>query len=304
MLPEELMKQVRQLQIQTRRIVRERFSGEYQSAFKGQGMEFAEVREYQPGDDIRTIDWNVTARTGHPFVKKFVEERELTVIFAVDMSGSGQFGTRDRLKSRMAAEICAILAFAAIQNNDKVGLVIFTDEIELFIGPKKGTRHALRIIRELLNYEPRSKGTDVVGAVEFMARVFRRHAVIFLVSDFLTPELLAPRDDRDQLAALERSLAHLSKRHEVVALRTRDRLEESLVNCGIVDFEDSETGERFTVDTGSPRVRRSFEKRAQAQDRALNRLLGSLGIDQVELTTGQEYLPALVALFHRRERRR
>jgi uncharacterized protein (DUF58 family) len=302
MLPEELMKQVRQLQIHTRRIVRERFSGEYSSAFKGQGMEFAEVREYQPGDDIRTIDWNVTARTNVPYIKKYVEERELTVVFAVDMSASGQFGTRERLKNRMAAEVCAVLAFAAIQNNDKVGLVIFTDEVEVLIPPKKGSRHALRIVRDLLNYEPKSSQTDIVSSMEFMSRVFRRHAVMFLVSDFLVPEVCDPIPRR--VDPFEKALRLLRRRHDVVALRVLDAMEQHLVNCGLVDFEDAETGERFTLDTGSSRVRRAFEQQAREADARLVRIFDSLGIDHVELVTGQEYLTALIALFHRREHRR
>lgn len=189
------MQKVRELQIRTRRMVTESFAGEYSSAFKGRGMEFAEVREYQPGDDIRTIDWNVTARAGAPFIKKFVEERELTVILAVDLSASGRFGSIDRLKNETAAEICAVLAFTAVQSNDKVGLLIFTDEIELFIPPKKGMRHVLRLIRELLDFDPRGRGTDIVGTLEYLGKVLRRHAVVFLVSDFLTPEALSMRPD-------------------------------------------------------------------------------------------------------------
>lgn len=200
MLTRELMQKVRELQIRTRRMVTESFAGEYSSAFKGRGMEFAEVREYQPGDDIRTIDWNVTARAGLPFIKKFVEERELTVILAVDLSGSGRFGSREQLKNETAAEICAVLAFTAVQSNDKVGLLIFTEDVELFIPPKKGSRHVLRLIRELLDFDPQGRGTNITGALEYLGRMLRRHAVVFLVSDFLTPEALSiPRDELEQI---------------------------------------------------------------------------------------------------------
>ncbi len=311
MLPEELMRQVRQLQILTRRAVNEDFAGEYSSAFKGRGMEFAEVREYQPGDDVRTIDWNVTARTGTPFVKKYVEERELTIIFAVDLSGSGQFGSVDRLKNRTAAELCAVLAFTAIANNDKVGLLIFTDHIEHFVPPKKGSRHVQRLIRELLNFNPRRRGTDVTAALEYLGRVLKRRAVVFVVSDFLAPLDAAARLGRGNGRAARRAagdfdtaLRLLNRRHDVIGVRITDRLEHAMPPAGLIEFEDAETGERFCFDAGSRRVRREFERLMAANDRALSDRFRRLGVDYVEVDTGRPFIHTLMQLFRRRERRR
>ncbi|MFG0328567.1 MAG: DUF58 domain-containing protein [Phycisphaerales bacterium] len=307
MLTEELMRQVRRLQIATRRAVNEDFAGEYSSAFKGRGMEFAEVREYQPGDDVRAIDWNVTARTGAPFVKQFVEERELTVIFAVDLSASGRFGSVDRVKNRTAAELCAVLAFAATRNNDKTGLLIFTDDIELFIPPKKGSRHVLRLIRELLDFEPARLGTNPVTAMEYLAQVLRRRAVIFFVSDFMYGDSIASRsrmmvEDHDD--AFLTALRLLNRRHDVIALRVLDPRERVLPRSGLLEVEDAESGERRLIDTGSRRARRAFELRAAADDLALADRLRRAGVDEVEVVTGESYLPALMNLFRRRERRR
>ncbi len=307
MLPEELMRQVRQLQILTRRAVNEDFAGEYSSAFKGRGMEFAEVREYQPGDDVRTIDWNVTARTGAPFVKKYVEERELTIIFAVDLSGSGQFGSVDRFKNRTAAELCAVLAFAAIASNDKAGLLIFTDQVEHFIPPKKGSRHVQRLIRELLDFTPRHRGTDIAGALDYLGRVLKRKAVVFVVSDFLAPFEPASRNGRRHdptPPTLDTALRLLNRRHDVIAVRISDPLEHRLPAAGLLELEDAETGERFSFDAGSRRARREYERRTHDADRALIERFRRHGIDAVEVQTGEPFIRALMQLFRRRERRR
>ncbi len=311
MLPEELMRQVRQLQILTRRAVNEDFAGEYSSAFKGRGMEFAEVREYQPGDDVRTIDWNVTARTGTPFVKKYVEERELTIIFAVDLSGSGQFGSVDRFKNRTAAELCAVLAFTAIANNDKVGLLIFTDHVEHFIPPKKGSRHVQRLIRELLDFNPRRRGTNIAASLEYLGRVLKRKAVVFVVSDFLAPIGHGSRNGQHNgrsngrmAADFDTALRLLNRRHDVIAVRVSDRLEHALPAVGLLELEDAETGERFYFDAGSRRARRDYERRMHETDRALTEQFRRHGIDYVEVQTGRPFIQTLMQLFRRRERRR
>jgi len=311
MLPEELMRQVRQLQILTRRAVNEDFAGEYSSAFKGRGMEFAEVREYQPGDDVRTIDWNVTARTGTPFVKKYVEERELTILFAVDLSGSGQFGSVDRLKNRTAAELCAVLAFTAIANNDKAGLLIFTDHIEHFIPPKKGSRHVQRLIRELLDFNPRRRGTNIAGTLEYLGRVLKRRAVVFVVSDFLAPLDFTSRNGHANghghgrsSSDFDTALRLLNRRHDVIGVRITDRLEHAMPVAGLIEFEDAETGERFYFDAGSRRARREFEIHMAANDRALGERFRRMGVDYVEVQTGRPFIHTLMQLFRRRERRR
>lgn len=311
MLPEELMRQVRQLQIYTRRAVNEDFAGEYTSAFKGRGMEFSEVREYQPGDDVRFIDWNVTARTGTPFVKKFVEERELTVIFAVDLSASGKFGSTKRIKNKTAAELCAVLAFTATRNNDKVGLLIFTDQAELYIPPKKGSRHVLRLIRELLDFEPARTGTDIVGALQFLSQIMKRKSVIFLVSDFLTPETVlinsrqtVNNNSSSNTSRFDTAIRLLNRRHDLIAVRVRDQREITLPRAGIIELVDAETGERALLDTGSTRVRRDYARWAQAADHALENKMRRFGIDQIQITTGEPYIHSLVNLFHQRERRR
>lgn len=310
MLPEELMRQVRQLQILTRRAVNEDFAGEYSSAFKGRGMEFAEVREYQPGDDVRTIDWNVTARTGTPFVKKYVEERELTIIFAVDLSASGHFGSVDRTKNRTAAELCAVLAFTAIANNDKVGLLIFTDHVEHFIPPKKGSRHVQRLIRELLDFNPRRRGTNIAGTLEYLGRVLKRRAVVFVVSDFLEPAAAPRRAGRTngrlahKRGGVDTALRLLDRRHDVIAVRITDRLEHAMPPAGLIEFEDAETGERFCFDAGSRRARRDYERRMHEMDRAVADRFRRTGVDFVEVYTGRPFIHTLMQLFRRRERRR
>ncbi|NUO81345.1 DUF58 domain-containing protein, partial [candidate division KSB1 bacterium] len=235
MIPKEILKKVRRLEIQTRALVNDVFSGEYHSVFKGRGMAFAEVREYVLGDDVRNIDWNVTARTGHPFVKVFDEERELTVMLLVDVSSSGEFGTHEQMKGDIAAEICALLAFSAIKNNDKVGLIIFTDRIEKFVPPKKGRTHVLRVLREVLYHKPEGHGTNITTALEYLNRVIRRKAVVFLVSDFLSE-------------GYEKALRVAGKRHDLVAIPITDPRETEIPNVGLVELEDAETGEVHLLD--------------------------------------------------------
>ena len=291
MLTEEIMRQVRLLELRTRRSVTETFAGEYRSAFRGRGMEFDEVREYQPGDDVRSIDWNVTARAGKPYIKRFVEERELTVMLAVDLSGSGRFGSVGRSKNELAAEISAVLAFAATGASDKAGAMIFTDEIELFIPPAKGRRHALRIVRDVLAHEPRSRGTDIAGAAEHLARALKKRAVVFLISDFLDE-------------GYETSLSLLRRKHDLVAIRTEDPLELELPPVGIIEFEDAESGRLVAVDTLSKRARREYARAAFRRRGDAEKRLRGLGLDQTLVRTGEPYIHALVELFRRREQRR
>jgi len=290
MLPKELAKKIRFIQIYTSKAVNDVLAGEYHSVFKGRGMEFDEVREYAPGDDIRSIDWNVTARTGHPYVKRYVEERELTVLFVVDLSASGSFGTKSQLKNEVAAELCALLAFSAIKNNDKVGLIVFTDEIELYIPPKKGVSHVLRVIRDLLNFTPRRQRTDIKQALDFMGRVTPRRAVVFLVSDF-------------QAAGYEKRLRIASRRHDLIAVSLKDPRESALPAAGLIELEDAETGERTLVDTGSARVRRRYEALAREREDKLAASFRSMAIDQIPVVTGENYVRDLVKFFRIRERR-
>jgi uncharacterized protein (DUF58 family) len=266
------------------------FSGEYQSVFKGRGMEFSEVREYLPGDDVRSIDWNVTARMGHPYVKKFDEERELTIMFLVDGSASGAFGTVSRFKSELAAELCALLAFSATRNNDRVGLITFTDRIEKVVPPKKGRVHVLRVVRELLYFQPEGKGTDIPGALDYLSNVVRRHAIVFLVSDFLT-------------AGYERSLAVANRRYDLIAIPVSDPREQALPRLGLTELEDPETGERLTVDTGdrrfAERVGEALERDAAERERLFTRL----GIDSIPVSTDRPYVEPLETFFRRRAKR-
>ena len=291
MLTQELMRQVRLLELRTKRSVTETFAGEYRSAFRGRGMEFDEVREYQPGDDVRSIDWNVTARAGRPYVKRFVEERELTVMLAVDLSGSGRFGSIERTKNELAAEVCCVLAFAATGASDKVGAMIFTETVELFIPPAKGRRHALRIVRDVLAYEPEHRGTNIARACEHLTHALKKRAVVFLLSDFF--------DD-----GYDTSIALLKRQHDVVAIRTEDPLEDNLPPVGLVEFEDAESGRIVTVDTLSRRSRRRFADAASRRRADTEGRLRRLGLDQARVRTGEPYIHALVELFRRRERRR
>lgn len=297
MLTEELMKKVRQLEIRTSRAVDEAFAGRFSSAFKGRGMEFAEVRAYQPGDDVRSIDWNVTARSGEPHVKRFIEERELTVVLVVDLSASGSFGSVERAKNETAAELCAVLAFAATRSNDKVGLLVFTDHVELFVPPKKGRNHVLRLIRELLEFTPARVRTDPVPALEHLRRVVRRRAVVFFVSDFLF--------DFSEGGRFALVFDMLARRHDVIAVRLTDPREREMpAGAGLIELEDAETGARRVVDASSRRVRRAYAAAAADRERALEKRLRRLRVDRCEVVSGEPYVHALAELFRRRERRR
>ena len=291
MIPKELARKIRYIQIYTSKVVNDVLAGEYQSVFKGRGMEFDEVREYQVGDDVRSIDWNVTARSGKPFVKRFREERELTVMFLVDLSASGSFGSVSQPKNELAAEICALLAFAAIKNNDKVGLIVFTDHVEMFIPPKKGTRHVLRVIREILSFRPQRTRTDITKALDYLGRVQSRRAVVFLISDF-------------QAEGYERSLRVLGRRHDVIAVAVTDPRETSLPDVGLLELEDAETGEVALIDTGSQAVRCQYAALALERTAKLNELLASTGIDQIRVETSRAYIRDLMAFFKNRERRK
>lgn len=290
MIPKELAKKIRLIQIHTSKAVNDILAGEYHSVFKGRGMEFDEVHEYAPGDDIRTIDWNVTARTGHPYVKRFVEERELTVLFVVDLSASGSFGTKEKLKNEVAAELCALLAFSAIKNNDKVGLLVFTDQVELYIPPKKGVSHVLRVIRDLLNAQPRRSRTDITQALDFLGRVTHRRAVVFLVSDF-------------QAAGYEKRLRIAARRHDLIAVSLSDPCEATFPAAGLIELEDAETGESVVVDSSNAAVRRSYEALTRARNDNLAASLRSMGVDQIPVVTGEDYVLDLLKFFRVRERR-
>lgn len=291
MISKELAKKVRYIQIMTNKAVNDVLAGEYHSVFKGQGMEFDEVREYQPGDEIRTIDWNVTARTGHPYVKRFREERELTLLFLVDLSASGRFGSVKNMKNEVATELCALLAFSAIKNNDKVGLVVFTEEVELFIPPAKGTTHVLRLISELLSFEPKKKGTKIRAGLDFAARILNRRSIVFLISDFF---------DKDY----DRTLRILSRRHDLIALSVNDPREYELPDVGLLDLQDAETGATVTIDTGSAAVRKQYAAAGRARSEGLRESLRSMDIDLIEVGTSHDYLLDLIRFFKRRERQK
>jgi len=284
MLPKEILQKIRRIEIQTRNLVNDVFSGEYHSVFRGRGMEFSEVREYQPGDSIRTIDWNVTARTGHPFVKKYVEERELTVILMVDASSSGEFGTCRKTKREISAEISALLAFSAIKNNDRVGLIIFTDQVEKFVPPKKGSKHVLRVIRELLYFRPHGRGTDIVAALDYLNRLTRRKAVVFLISDFLC-------------SGYEQALRVTNKRHDLVAISITDPREQTLPNVGFVELEDAETGERILRDTSDRSFRQSFTESNARLSRERARQFAAMNVDAVNISLDMTEDPDLLPLM-------
>lgn len=290
MIPREILKQVRRIEIATRGLVNEVFSGEYHSVFKGRGMSFAEVREYRHGDDIRGIDWNVTARTGSPHVKVYEEERELSVVLVADASASAAFGTRGRKKSELAAELCGVIAFSAIKNNDKVGLILFSDRIERFVPPRKGRRHGLRVLRELLYHRPEGKGTDIAGALEYLARVAKRRSVVFLVSDFMA-------------GGHERALGVAARRHDLVAVRVGDVRERRLPPVGLMDLEDAETGRRVLVRTSSRRFRERFREAAARDREAQDELFRRCGMDAIDVTTGEPYERSLRRFFEERARR-
>jgi uncharacterized protein (DUF58 family) len=317
MLPLELIRAIRRIEIRTRHLVNDSFAGEYQAIFKGRGMEFDEVRQYQPGDEVRTIDWNVTARMGAPFVKRYVEERELTVMLAFDASASGGFGTAGRFKREIAAELGAVLAFSAISNNDKVGLLAFTDRIELHIPPRKGRRHVLRLIRDLLVFEPTGRGTDVALALDRLNRVLKRRAIIFLISDFLVPtpplNLPRPRGGSSTLPPpaggaggglrYEQTLLVTNRRHDLVAVTLTDPREMAWPTVGLVALEDAETGATTWVDSGDPAWREAFARQAAARQAARDTALSRAQVDQVDVMVGEDYVGPLLAFFETRARR-
>lgn len=290
MLPRDVLRQVRRLHLRARRAVEDLLGGEYRSVFKGLGIAFEEVREYQPGDDIRTIDWNVTARMGHPFVKRFVEERELTVMLVVDCSGSQEFGTGAQRKREVVAEIASILAFTALANGDKVGLVCFTDKVERFVPPRKGTRHALRIIRDVLFFEPRGRGTRVSEALDFVNRVLHRRAIVFMLSDFLDTDF-------------EKAMKRTAKRHDLIAVPVIDVREQELPAIGLIEIEDQETGHRVLLDTSDAQTRASFHARSRERHDRLRQLARGARLDLIDVATDGRHLDALVRFFQLRERR-
>ena len=297
MLTRELMEEVRRLQIRTRRRVDDLFAGEYHSAFLGKGIEFAEVREYAPGDDVRDIDWNVTARAGKPFIKRYIEERQLTVMLCIDASASGLFGTIGKTKHRLIAEAGAAIAYTALRNNDRVGLLRFSDDLDLFLPPKKGPRHMLRTLRELLGGEPAGAGTAFTKALETLGSVLHQRSIVFIASDFLPP----PGAGVDDLA---RPLAVLSRRHDVIALRASDPRERELPKIGLVELADPETGERVLFDTSSRRLRRRHAELTARQRAESDRLLARTGVDVIDLSTDHPFGLELEHYFRMRERRR
>jgi uncharacterized protein (DUF58 family) len=290
MIPKEILKKVRRIEITTRGMVNDVFSGEYHSVFKGRGMDFSEVREYQIGDDIRTIDWNVTARYGHPYVKVFEEERELTVMLLVDASFSSEFGTHQRMKGEIAAELCALLAFSAIKNNDKVGLIIFTDKIEKFVPPRKGKSHVLRVLRELLFFRPEDRQTDIGLSLEYLSRVIRRRSTVFLVSDFLSKDYT-------------RALRIVNKKHDIVGIHIVDPRELSLPDVGYIELEDAETGESLLVNSFDHRVRQLFGKRTSEAMAQKEKLFRSMNVDSIVIRTDESYFEPLIRFFRMRAKR-
>ena len=287
MIPAEILRIVRRIELRTRHLVDTVFSGEYHSVFKGQGMAFAEVREYQMGDDIRSIDWNVTARMGHPFVKVYDEERELTVMLMVDASASGDFGTVSQMKGEIGVEICALLAFSAIQNNDRVGLIIFTDDVEAFIPPKKGRKHVLRVIRELLYFRPSRRGTDIGAALDTLNRINKRKSVVFLVSDYLA-------------SGYEAALRVSCRRHDLIAVVLQDPRERELPDIGLVEVEDAETGREMLVDTSDREFRVLFRQLNERLEERRDQLFRSVGVDRVDIRTDASYVDALMRFFRKR----
>jgi uncharacterized protein (DUF58 family) len=314
MIPREILKKIRQIELRTTRLVTETLGGQYHSVFKGQGMNFEEVREYQPGDEVRTIDWNVTARMNHPFVKKFVEERELTLMLVVDLSGSGLFGSGEQSKRELAAEIASVLAFSAIRNNDKVGLILFTEEVEKYIPPKKGRRHVLRVIREILLFQPRRRGTNFNEALDSLNRMARRHAIVVILSDFLFEHRSAVEKDPARRSNFLLSptlgprtmpaLRQANRRHDVIAIQIVDRYELELPALGRLVLRDAETGEVIEINTHDARKRSAFADRRAKHQSELLRQLRSANIDAIEVRTDQPYASALGQFFETREKRR
>jgi len=291
MIPKEIIRKVRRIQITTSRKVTDVFAGQYQSVFKGVGMEFDEVREYLPGDEIRSIDWNVTARMGHPFVKKFVEERELTIMILLDVSMSCRFGTRQRIKSDLAAEFCSVIAFSAIKNNDRVGMLTFTDRVERFIPPRKGLKHVLRVIREALYNNPKGRKTDIKAVLEHLNRVSKRRTITFVVSDFVS-------------ADFKKILSVTNKRHDVIAVNILDPAELELPDAGIIKMHDAETGRRYVVDTSGREARRFYKAHSLRKFADRDRMFRSINVDSINIRTDESYVEPLIHFFKMRERRR
>jgi uncharacterized protein (DUF58 family) len=294
-----IMSGMRQLEIRTRRLVNDSLAGAYHSVFKGRGMDFDEVREYTPGDEVRTIDWNVTARAGRTFVKKFTEERELTIFLLVDISASGNFGSGALSKRDLAAELASVLAFSAIRNSDKVGLLLFTDRVERYLPPKKGRRHVLRVVRDILYHEPQGTGTDIVKALDVVNHVLHRRAIVFLISDFESP-----KNPATARAELRRAMRQTNRRHDLIAVHVEDPREKELPDVGIVALEDAETGEIVELDTTSFMVRERFKQQSAERGRRLVSDFRSEGVDTLQLQTDSSYMPALQRFFKTRERRR
>jgi len=292
MISTEIIKKIRRIEIRTKRLVNDSYAGEYHSVFKGRGMEFDEVRPYQYGDEIRTIDWNVTARTGQPYVKRYVEERELTVMLVVDASASENFGSVNRFKREVAAELTAVLSFAATTNNDKVGLLIFTDQVELYIPPRKGRRHVLRVIRELLAFEPKNQGTDIKMALETVNQLLKRRSIIFLVSDFLA-----------EAESYRQALAITNKRHDLIAVDLYDPLEKEIKNVGLIALEDPETGEIAWVDTGSRAWQKAYRQRLNLAESNKQRAFLQASVDRIDIGTDADYTIPLTSFFRERSRR-
>lgn len=290
MIPKEILRKVRRIEIRTNRVVNETLAGRYHSVFRGRGMEFSEVREYQPGDDIRTIDWNVTSRMGHPYIKKYVEERELTVLLAVDCSASDRFGTTAQTKGEVAAEVAALIAFTAIKNNDRVGLLMFTDEVELFLPPAKGVEHVLRVVRELLIFKPQRLGTDLALGLDRVNHLVRKRAVVFLISDYLD-------------SGYERQLRLTARRHDLIAVTLDDPREAELPALGLLRLTDAETGREMVIDTARRSVRRAFAQAARQRHEARAELLRRAGVDRVGIRTDRPYEQPLLQFFRRRQRR-
>jgi len=290
MLPAEILKKIKRIQIKTNYLANEIFAGEYESAFRGRGMEFEEVREYQPGDEIRSIDWNVTARIGRPFVKVYREEREMTVMILVDMSGTQDFGTRERLKKDTAAEVAAVLAYAAIKSNDKVGLMIFTDRVEKFIPPKKGRGHVFHVIQEILTFQPQHVKTNIQVTLEFLIHVIRRRCIAFLISDFLDE-------------GYEKALAVAKKKHDMVCIQLYDPAEAKFPKVGWVLWQDPESGESHWVDTSTRRFQRKYQALAEATLKKPRKLFQSLGVDSVPVEQDGDYIQPLLQFFRYREKR-
>jgi uncharacterized protein (DUF58 family) len=290
MLSREVLEKVRRIEIQTRRMVTDALAGEYHSIFKGRGMEFSEVREYQVGDDIRTIDWNVTSRTGTLHVKKFTEERELTVLLVLDASGSADFGTRSRFKRELAAEMGALLAFSAIRNNDRVGALVFTDDVEMYVPPRKGRSHVLRVIRDLLYFEPRGRGTNLARACEYLNRITRKRAVVFVLSDFFD-------------TGFEKSLRVAAKKHDLISIFISDPAEKEIASVGLLELEDAESGRRLLVDTSDRKAMAAYHRSSLERGRTTREGLASMGIDVIDVETGTPYDRPLLRFFRMRSRR-